>query len=222
MSRLPLYLLGSTFLFALWGHVGSAAHMVKDWPATSVPMLRSAVPVRDSDVLMSRGSVHCAVSAPSSDPSDPATTSSLPRKPQFVVRDHFREDTSPQAEVSIAWLGAMFKARLLNKIEANDDGETTLRAFVLSEEADNAEIMKELEGQHETQLNDLWCLLTRQPDGEPGALLTDAAANIFYIRDMHGDFYAVDVVWGGAGWEIGASAIIGPHHWPAGQQLISR
>lgn len=220
MSRFSVYLLGATLFLSLGGHDGSEAQVARDWPKASAPALSDVVPVSDSDVLTPRGSLRCPASDPSSDPSDPATTSSLPRGPQFVVRDHFREDSSSQAEVSIAWLGAMFIQQFLDKIEDEDDG-AVVRAFVLREAARDTQILDALDNGAETQLGDLWCLLKRQPKGESGTLLTQAAPNVFYIRDVQGIRRAVDAVWNGAGWEIGASTI-GPNRWLAGRQVFSR
>jgi hypothetical protein len=73
----------------------------------------------------------------------------------------------------------------------------------------------------ETRLADLWCLLKSQANGETGVLV-NAVPNVFYVRDYTGILGAIDVVWGGAGWEIGASPADGDRQWPSGTRVLSR
>jgi hypothetical protein len=73
--------------------------------------------------------------------------------------------------------------------------------------------------------NDLfvpWCLLKLQANGEDGALQTNAFPNIFFVRDVTGVLGAVDALWAGAGWEIGASPVEGQREWPSGSRVIAR
>jgi hypothetical protein len=174
-----------------------------------------------SDVLVSQGVVRCPAADPSLEPEDPATTSGLPSTQRFAAQDHFKVGVSPQAAVKIAWLGAMFAQRFLGKSEHNDGG-AILRRFALRRPARNDEIIAAMNIHHETKLTDLWCLLSRQPNGEPGTLLTNAIPNILYVRDVDGVVAAVDAVWGGAGWEIGASSVAGTRQWLQGHQVIAR
>jgi hypothetical protein len=58
-----------------------------------------------------------------------------------------------------------------------------------------------------SNLADVWCLLRRQANGEDGALQTNSVPTIFFVRDGTGELGVVDLVWGGAGWEIGASPV---------------
>ena len=177
--------------------------------------------VNDVGVLMPQGEVRCPALERSSEPTDPATTSALLGVQQFVASKHFKETASSNSEIKISWLGATFKQRFLPKVE--DDGSgAILRAFVLRKPSRDAEIIAGLSIHDETRLGDLWCLLSRQPNGESGTLLTNAVPNVFFIRDIDGHLGAVDAVWGGAGWEIGASSVDAPRQWLAGRRVISR
>lgn len=175
----------------------------------------------DPDLLTPRGVVRCPASDESRDASDPAITSALPRSGRFVAQEHFRESSSPQAPVSISWLGATFRERFVNKVEEHDGG-VLLRTFELRQSASAADVATALNIHHETKLADLWCLLSRQADGEPGILLTNAVPNMLYVRDANGVLAVVDAVWSGAGWEIGASSIASPHHWQRGSRALAR
>lgn len=173
-----------------------------------------------SELLLQQATLSCAAPSPH-EPFDPPTTSALPAAGNFPVRDYFRLDTSPAAAVAIAWLGATFAQRYGGKVESRV-AETTLAVFALERASRDAEIIAALGNRHETQLSTIWCSLRTQAHGEPGALLTTAVPNIFYARDAAGVLGAIDVVWGGAGWEIGASRIDGTRRWPAGVRVLSR
>lgn len=176
----------------------------------------------DLDMLTPQGVVRCPASDQPPEPVDPAITSSLPGIDRFVAGDRFKESTSSAAGVRISWLGATFSRRYLGKIEENNGGAVILRRFLLRRSSSSAEIIGALNMHHETMLADVWCLLSHQPGGESGTLLTDAAPNLFYIRDAEGVLGVVDAVWGGAGWEIGASAIDDASRWMVGRQVLAR
>jgi hypothetical protein len=221
MNRVPSYVI-SAALFLLpvnEPRADAGAISSQNIQATEVRADRAAA--NDLDVLMSQGEVRCPASERSLEPTDPPTTSALDGGGQFVASEHFREIASSNAEVKISWLGATFKQRFLHKIEDDESG-VLLRTFVLRKSSGDAEIVAELSIQNETKLGDLWCLLSLQPNGESGTLLTNAVPNVFYIRDVDGILGAVDAVWGGAGWEIGASSVDGSARWLAGRQVISR
>jgi hypothetical protein len=176
----------------------------------------------DQGPLTPQGVVDCSASDQPPEADDPATTSAIPRAERFIAQDHFRETaSSTRGAVQITWVGAMFRERFLNKIEEGV-GRAVLRRFVLRRSSRSADIVADLSIYHETKLADLWCLLSRQPGGGAGRLLINAVPNVFYIRDTEGVLAAVDAVWGGAGWEIGASSVDGSHLWPAGSQVIVR
>jgi hypothetical protein len=163
----------------------------------------------------------CSRPAPVAEPLDPPTTSALTGASKFSAGEHFRENVAPGAEVGITWLGATFMRRFAIKIE-DTVGPTTIQFHTLLRPSRDQHIIHELDDRHETRLGDVWCLLKRQSNGEAGTLLVNAVPNIFYVRDGSGELGAVDAVWGGAGWEIGASPVDGDRLWPAGARVLSR
>ena len=149
-----------------------------------------------------------------------SSTSAIQHDERFVAREHFKEDIRPGAHVRISWLGATFVRRFASKVEAARD--TSLQTFVLQSPSNDREIITELGDGHETTLADVWCLLRLQANGEPGALQTNSTPNIFFVRDGAGQPGVVDAIWGGAGWEIGASPVGDKRAWSVGTRVISR
>uniref|UniRef100_Q07R16 Uncharacterized protein n=1 Tax=Rhodopseudomonas palustris (strain BisA53) TaxID=316055 RepID=Q07R16_RHOP5 len=172
----------------------------------------------EAELLQPAPVKNCSPSNSPSDPSDPWVTASVGAK-GFAAEQHFRENF-PAGGVAIAWLGATFKQRFIAKTE-QPALPTTLQPFHLRRAARASEIAVWLGDRGETTLGDLWCLLKVQPNGEAGALATTSAPNLFFIRDRDGKLWTVDVLWGGPGWEIGASAIDGDRPWDAGAQAFS-
>jgi len=68
----------------------------------------------------------------------------------------------------------------------------------------------------------MFALMAEQGNGEDGILLTNGYANIFYIRDIKGVFWAVDCDWSGDGWSVDASSVGSPSGWGGGNQVFSR
>jgi hypothetical protein len=166
--------------------------------------------------------VRCPPAADWAEPLDPPTTSALIGEPQFSARQHFRADDSPRSEVRISWLGASFIQRFAVKIEPRSATAAALRIFVLTRSSRSIGIAEEFDQPYETRLADLWCLLKLQPNGEAGVLLTNAQPNLFFVRNATGRLGVVDVLWSGAGWEIGASPMTNNRPWPASLRVIAR
>ncbi|KWV55253.1 hypothetical protein AS156_06130 [Bradyrhizobium macuxiense] len=144
-------------------------------------------------------------------------------KPQtdvFIARDHFKEDITSTARIKMAWLGATFVRKFAAKVEGAD--ATPLQTYMLQSSANNDEFVRELSARDEAKLVDIWCLLRLQANGESGALQTTSLPNTFFVRDGTGALAVIDVVWGGAGWEIGASPIESRRTWPRGTRVFSR
>lgn len=158
---------------------------------------------------------------PSTDATEPLTTSALRGEGAFVAHDRFREDVSNRSEVRISWLGAGFRRKYLAKVESPEE-VASLRVFVLDRLSRSVAIAEALHHPYETRLADIWCLLKLQPNGEPGALSVNATSNLFFVRDAVGALGVVDVLWSGAGWEIGASPITRNRPWRPGRQVITR
>ena len=172
------------------------------------------------DAALVPAAVISCTTLPATAAADPATTASV-RSGPFRADQHFRESIATDAEVSIAWLGDTFRRRFVPLSEAAAEG-AKLRVVSLQRPMRADDIVMQLGLRKEATLAALWCLLRRQPRGEAGPLSTDAAANLMFMRDGAGALWAVDVVWGGAGWEIGASATDADRPWPAGTRVIGR
>ncbi|MGN6311571.1 MAG: hypothetical protein ACTHNN_18685 [Xanthobacteraceae bacterium] len=158
---------------------------------------------------------------PVAEQTDPLTTSALGGAGAFVAHDRFREDVSRRSEVRISWLGAGFGRRYLSKVEPPTE-IASLQVFLLDKPSRSIAIADALHHPYETRLADIWCLLKLQPNGEPGALSVNATPNLFFVRDAAGVLGVVDVLWSGAGWEIGASSLTRNRPWLPGRQVITR
>jgi hypothetical protein len=207
MQRRLSGIVGSVWFFFAIGTLGAAAEN------QSAPVGRQA--------LASGSRISCSLHRTPQEPFDPPTTSALPDSGKFVAGAHFKENISSAAEVRISWLGATFMRNFAVKVEDGAD-DVRLEIHALSRPSSSTEIVAELGDRHETKLSDLWCLLKLQANGEDGALRTNAVPNVFFVRDVSGEVGAVDAVWAGAGWEIGASRVDVPRQWPSGSLVISR
>ncbi|WP_439374083.1 hypothetical protein ACRQ5Q_30690 [Bradyrhizobium sp. PMVTL-01] len=172
-----------------------------------------------SGTLAPRTKIECSLKHKPGEPLDPPSTAAIPRTESFVASEYFREDITPTARVKISWLGATFARRFAVKVETTDD--TSLQTHVLNNPANAAQIVDELGARAESKLADVWCLLKLQANGESGALQTGSVPNLFFVRDGMGDLGVVDALWGGAGWEIGASPIRNPRAWISGTRVFS-
>lgn len=170
--------------------------------------------------LVPRARTECSLKRKPGEPVDPPSTAAIPRAESFVANEHFREGIAPTAPVKISWLGATFVRRFSVKAETVDD--TSLQTHVLSKSSNAEEILGQLGARAESRLGDIWCLLTLQANGEGGSLETSSAPNIFFVRDGMGELGVVDALWGGAGWEIGASPVGIQRAWPPGTRVFSR
>lgn len=196
----------SAFLFIAAGNPGVAAND-NDPPAARVDGLSASTPVS------------CSLHASPVEPFDPPSTSSLRPQDRFVARQYFKEDISPTADVRISWLGARFSQRYVVKIEG-EAGDVTLQSYTLTRPSNDNQIIAALNDRHETRLADVWCLLRRHASGQGGGLRSDTVPNLFFIRDASGELGVIDVIWGGAGWEIGASEVGDPRQWPRGSHVV--
>ena len=182
----------------------------------------SGAPSESSHRNLIRGErANCPLPSASAEPLDPPTTSAFAGITQFRAAEHFKENIAPIAEVRILWIGASFTHRYATKTE-NAAVHAAVRFHTLRKPSRDNDIIEELGDRHEMRLADLWCLLKSQANGEAGVLLVNAVPNVFYVRDDAGILGAVDAVWGGAGWEIGASPADGDRQWPSGTRIVAR
>jgi hypothetical protein len=150
---------------------------------------------------------------------DFVTSVAVPSAERFGVAEYFRENLPP-SEMQISWIGETFRRQFFPKIELGVPAQE-LDVFCLRQSANDDRILAELGGRPEVTLHDIWTLLVHQSRGQSGPLLTDSTPNVFYVRDSMRVMWAVDAVWNGAGWEIGASALNDARPWAYGRQIIS-
>ena len=142
---------------------------------------------------------------------------------RFVAADHFKIDISDTAVVKFAWFGENFKADFLGKIEAASVA-VDLKVSKLLFDSLDPPIIVELAGGYEITLGQFFVLLKKQGKGEDGVLLTNGWANVAYIRDIHGNLWAVDGRWnaGDGGWHVEAYSVESRDAWHAGYRFLSR
>ncbi len=145
----------------------------------------------------------------------------VPAQKRFVAKDHFVVNAGEDARVKISYLGDNFCANFLDKIE-NPAEEKSLAVSKLLKKSLDLPILGELGDKAETQLSQMFALMSEQPDGEGGTLLTNGAANIFYIRDKNNKFWAVYCYWVGDGWCAFAGSVEYPYEWLGGGRVFSR
>lgn len=218
--RLRAVILGTAFILSGWlgGRVWIGRDAARAEPLRLPMHAGGPAMAAKSERLRPVLQIRCP---PSADMTEPLTTSALRGDAAFVAHDRFREDVSNQSDVRISWLGAGFGRRYLAKVEPPLEA-ASLRVFVLNKPSRSVAIAEALHHPYATRLADIWCLLKLQPNGEPGALSVNATSNLFFVRDAAGALGVVDVLWSGAGWEIGASSIVRNRPWPQGRQVITR
>ncbi len=153
------------------------------------------------------------------------TTVVSPTTTPFTAKDHFVVNTKRNAAVKIAYIWDDFTSWFMDKVEQPFEG-STLKFGTLSRSSVDAPIIAELGGEEkaETTLAEVFALMSNQPNGEKGALLTNGYVNIFYVRDAKGVLRAVRVYWLAARgcWHVSAFSVSDPGTWDGGRQVFSR
>ena len=109
--------------------------------------------------------------------------------------------------------------------EAHALNLSRVKTWASSEILTAADLKGILDAQREeTTLAYLYELLSRQPKGESGVLLTNGYATIFYIKDANGKLWAVRVYWRSyyGEWCVGADSVAYPDEWHGGYRVFSR
>lgn len=146
-----------------------------------------------------------------------------------------------KAPTMFSYVGDNFKASFLSPrrpsaSEAAPDGGPYRQSGVpdsvnefaryhnLNKNSSDASIIAALGGEAkaETTPAEVYALLTKQANGESGALLTNGYANIFYVCDTSALLRAVSVSWVGDGWFVNADSVEFPYVWGAGHRVFSR
>jgi hypothetical protein len=151
-------------------------------------------------------------------------TVQLPAVKSLVAATKFK--TGTHDGVKITWRGDNFKNHFLG-INQYHTLAVKLRVHQLRQAAKDPAIIEALggEGLVETTLAHLWAMLKQQGQGEDkdGGLLVNCNANIFYIRDVDNQLWAVGCRWrAGYGWDVEALPLAYPYAWRAGARVFSR
>lgn len=103
-------------------------------------------------------------------------------------------------------------------------GAAGIKVHKLLEHSLDATIVTELGRECETKLGQFFALLSRQGKGQTGAFLVNGDPNIAYIRDAHGELWAISAFWEVArgGWHLGARPVEkSQYKWFRGFQVLS-
>ncbi len=153
------------------------------------------------------------------------TTVVSPTTAPFAAKDRFVVNTKRNAAVKIAFVWDNFTSWFMGKTEQPFEG-STLKYGMLSRSSVDGPIIAELGGEEkaETTLAEVFALMSAQPNGENGALLTNGYANIFYVRNAKGVLRAVRVGWDAddGGWDVYAFSVADPSSWGGGRLVFSR
>jgi len=154
---------------------------------------------------------------------EPITIVSLPGAEAFSVKEKFA--IGMQDGVEIGWHGGDFKEYFLGKNEIDVPAQQP-RVHKLRRMSKDAPIIAELGGEELVAINlaTMFELMKKQGTGQTGDLLVNGYANIFYIKDDTGTFWAVDCVWSSDDgfWLVGAYPITRRSGWDADSQVFSR
>ena len=150
----------------------------------------------------------------------------VPATTKFIAREKFVVNTKHSARVKISFIGNNFAEWFLNgdgKVE-EPRSETKLHYHKLLEYSVDGPIIQELGGEEkaETALSETFFLMERQKHGDAGVLLNNGYSNIFYVRDQADVLRAVDVFWGGGGWDVDALSVLDQYGWLGGSRVFSR
>lgn len=141
---------------------------------------------------------------------------------RFVARDSFVVGTRVSARVKISNLGYNFRVWFLDKTEINVPVSTLVYGDLSNDSLDDP-IIQSLGGEEkvETSLAEVFHLMSLQPAGEEGALLTNGWANIFYIRGVDRVLRVVRVRWCRWSWEVDTYSTSDPDEWRTGFRVFS-
>lgn len=71
-------------------------------------------------------------------------------------------------------------------------------------------------------LVDIFLILLKQGNGQPGVLVTNGFGNCFYVKDRRNALRVVRVIWEAGGWNISGLSCDMRQGWHAGYQVFGR
>jgi len=139
----------------------------------------------------------------------------FPGAKKFVASDKF---TEPKF-----WLSEAFKTWMLPKVEKGVKPSTLAYGKIIQALIDEA-IIRALGGikKAEISLAEIFYLMSFQPNGDEGVLLTNGRANIFYVKDVKGILRIVGVGWRHGQWNLYTNQTSIQHGWGVEGRAFSR
>ena len=143
----------------------------------------------------------------------------------FHAKKKIVKDISDKAVPKISYIGDNVKAWFLKGdglIEA-PMGESTLYYHKLERSSQDGPIIEALGGKDKaiSTFAQIHALMTNQPNGEKGVLLTNGYVNIFYLKDVNGVLRTVSVYWYVDDWHVYAFPVEYQLEWHDGSQVFS-
>ncbi|MCD4761807.1 hypothetical protein K8R32_02500 [bacterium] len=141
----------------------------------------------------------------------------------FIAREHFI--VGQKVKMPVSYLGDDFCSWFLDKVEDGSYEKSVVHYSRLLKRASvDRQIVTELGGEREVEIRlyEMFFLMELQSNGEDGILITNGLQNIFYILDSSLVLRAVNIGWGGSGWNISALNVETFDKWDAGAQVFSR
>ena len=123
-------------------------------------------------------------------------------KTEFIVARKFIDEAAGEPEVKV-YLDSIFKKVLSSKVE-EPHPERFLSWHDQIDHTSDESIIKDFGGELQVEINmrDIWHKLLQQSNGENGALLNNGCKNVFYVRGIDHQLYALQISWYGNGWFI--------------------
>lgn len=144
------------------------------------------------------------------------STVSVSATNQFIASDHIQS-------ANIGWMNDNFEHLFLNKVEENVPA-AELKISRLIKASPDALVMTELGEKKKIALAHFFQLLEKQANGQSGPLLINGYANIAYVPDEEGNFWAVSAYWFSyyRYWNVHANSVDCPDEWDEGSQVLSQ
>src|SRR3989344_9202146 len=115
------------------------------------------------------------------------------------------------------WVSPQFTDRILSVVRdvAKRESATSLQSFTLVKDALDTQIRAGLPENHLVEPWQIAALITKQPKGEEGDLLTNGYANLFYVKGKAEQVFVVHVHWfaGNREWYVNAWKLVENDRW---------
>ncbi len=151
------------------------------------------------------------------------STAIMADEKKFIVNDNFKVDIREVADLKISFLGESFRAWFENTkeprflggtIEGRDLVRSATASVIFSEFNERRKI--------ETTLREIHDLMKIQKNGDKGTLLTNGAANIFFVGDINNQLRVVRIRFYAECWRVNSYLVTRPTKWQIGDRFFCR